>query len=211
MKNKKNSSKRRILSPSRLIILIILIAGNTFAWFIYATKIDNTVSVHVKGWNVTFEANENEVTNQVSVNVENVYPGMEDYEYNITAYNNSEVTANFTYQILEARILNTSYTTVEGRQAAGETVLATDPTSAELEQMLAEDFPFVITLGTTGSVLDTNNDSEDFSLTVEWDYESNQDALDTQWGIAAHDYKTAHPNDSSISFLVKLILTQNAN
>ena len=75
--------------------------------------------------------------------------------------------------------------------------------------MLAEDYPFTITLSTTGSLLSTNNGQQDFYLNVEWPYENNQDALDTTWGIAASNYKTSHPNSPSISLIVKLIITQN--
>lgn len=208
MKNKK-SSKIGVIKPARIIILIVFIMANTFAWFIYANKVSSNINVHVKGWNVTFEANQNQITNQVNVTVDDLYPGMTDYEYNISAYNNSEVTANLTYEIIEARILNDTYVTVEGRGSRGETVLSTDLLSADLEDMLAEDYPFTITLSTTGSLLSTNNGQQDFYLNVEWPYENNQDALDTTWGIAASNYKTSHPNSPSISLIVKLIITQN--
>ena len=208
MKNKK-SSKIGVIKPARIIILIVFIMANTFAWFIYANKVSSNINVHVKGWNVTFEANQNQITNQVNVTVDDLYPGMTDYEYNISAYNNSEVTANLTYEIIEARILNDTYVTVEGRGSRGETVLSTDLLSADLEDMLAEDYPFTITLSTTGSLLSTNNGQQDFYLNVEWPYENNQDSLDTTWGIAASNYKTSHPNSPSISLIVKLIITQN--
>ena len=81
MKMKKN--KRNPLKASRLVFLIVLVAANTFAWFIYATKIDSTVSVHVRAWDVVFEAEENEISNIVNINVGDIYPGMEDYEYSI--------------------------------------------------------------------------------------------------------------------------------
>ena len=208
MKNKK-SSKIGVIKQARIIILIVFIMANTFAWFIYANKVSSNINVHVKGWNVTFEANQNQITNQVNVTVDDLYPGMTDYEYNISAYNNSEVTANLTYEIIEARILNDTYVTVEGRGSRGETVLSTDLLSADLEDMLAEDYPFTITLSTTGSLLSTNNGQQDFYLNVEWPYENNQDSLDTTWGIAASNYKTSHPNSPSISLIVKLIITQN--
>jgi hypothetical protein len=208
MKNKK-SSKIGVIKPARIIILIVFIMANTFAWFIYANKVNSNINVHVKGWNVTFEANQNQITNQVNVTVDDLYPGMTDYEYNISAYNNSEVTASLTYEIIEARILNDTYVTVEGRGSRGETVLSTDLLSADLEEMLAEDYPFTITLSTTGTLLNTNNGQQDFYLNVEWPYENNQDALDTTWGIAASNYKTSHPNSPSISLIVKLIITQN--
>ena len=32
------------IRPTRLVILLFFVISNTFAWFIYATKIDNDVS-----------------------------------------------------------------------------------------------------------------------------------------------------------------------
>lgn len=67
-------SKKKNNKIFRLLVLIILVSANTFAWFIYATKIDGSVSVHVKGWDVLFEAGENEVSNIINVNVDSIYP-----------------------------------------------------------------------------------------------------------------------------------------
>ncbi len=208
---KKSNKKAKILRPHRLVFLIVLVAANTFAWFIYANKIDSSVSVHVKGWNVTFEANDNQVTNDLSIQVDDLYPGMEDYEYNISAYNNSEVNASLSYFIIEARVLDTTYVTVEGRGSRGEAVQQDDLTSAQLQSKLASDYPFAITMSTTGSLLGMNNGSQDFTLNAEWDYENNQDALDTQWGIDASDYKASYPSSPCISIVVKLTITQNAS
>jgi hypothetical protein len=89
MTNNSKKKRRHILKPSRLIFLIVLLAANTFAWFIYATRINTDVSVHVRAWNITFESGDTEIANEVDIDVESVYPGMEDYEYEITAYNRS--------------------------------------------------------------------------------------------------------------------------
>ncbi len=208
---KSKSSKKRIIKPSRIIFLIVLISANTFAWFIYASKIDNSIDVHVKGWNVTFEANDSQVTNELNIIVDDLYPGMDDYEYEISAYNNSEVTANLSYVIIEARILGTTYVTVEGRESRGQQILSEDLTSAALESQLASDYPFTITLSTSGTLINMNNGHQDFNLEVEWPYENNQDELDTTWGINASTFKANNPTLPSISLIVKLTITQNPN
>ena len=209
MTNKKK--KKLIIKPSRLIILIVLVAANTFAWFIYATKVDTGVDVHVKAWNVVFEAGDNQITNQVSIDVDSVYPGMDDYEYTISAYNNSEVSANFTYQILQARVLDDVYITQEQRTALGQQIQQDDLTSAQLESKLANDYPFSITISLSDSVISLGNGQEDFVLEVEWPYESNQDDVDTAWGIAAYDFKEDNPTLPSISISIKLTITQSTD
>lgn len=197
------------VSPFRLIFLIILLAGNTFAWFIYTSKVDGAVNVHVKGWDVVFQAQNTELSHSVDIDVSSIYPGMEDYEYEITAYNRSEVSANLTYVILEANVLGTNYVSVEGRADRGEDPVATDLTSAQLLNKLANDFPFTITFTVTGSNLQAELGEQDCVLEVVWPFEQNDDETDTEWGIAAATYKSTHPDLPSISVRIKLTITQN--
>ena len=203
---KKN--KKRILKPSRLVFLIVLVAANTFAWFIYATKIDSSVSVHVRAWNVVFEAGENEVSNIVNISVGDIYPGMTDYEYDITAYNRSEVDASMTYQVLSASVLGTQYISSEYRQMLGQQANASDLTSAQLEAKLLNDYPFSISFSTSSNTIQLGNGAETYTLAVVWPFESNHDDVDTLWGVAAAQYKEDHPSDPSITVLVKITITQ---
>lgn len=205
------SNFKKIITPSRLIILILLFAGNTFAWFIYATKIDNSISVHVKAWNVVFEAGDNTVTDTVNLNVDNIYPGMEDYEYEIKAYNRSEVNASLSYKILEARIFDNLYITADGRAERNEEVLPGDFTSDLLESRLLNDYPFKISIDISNNFIDPETGEEKYTFKVVWPYESNNDALDTEWGINAATYKKNNPSNSSIALKIKIIITQLPN
>ena len=207
----KNKDKKVKIRPSRIIFLIVLIASNTFAWFIYATRIETNVSVHVKSWNVIFEAGEDEVTDTVSLVVDSIYPGMEDFSYAINAYNRSEVSATLSYVILEARILDEEYVTVEQKTLLGETVLNTDLTSAQLQAKLLSDYPFSISISTSSSTMATAVGEATYNFDVTWPYENNQDDVDTEWGIAAYDFKESNPDDASITLKVKIIITQNAS
>ncbi len=209
MKMKKN--RRNVLKPSRLVFLIVLVAANTFAWFIYATKIDSTVSVHVRAWDVVFEAEENEISNIVNINVGDIYPGMEDYEYSIKAYNRSEVDATLTYQVLSANILGTQYMTPEYRQSLGQQPNANDLTSAQLEAKLLNDYPFTISFSTSSNVIELGDGEETYTLSTVWPFESNHDDIDTLWGVNASNFKKSHPSDPSISIIVKITITQSTN
>ena len=203
--------KRSLLKPSRLAFLIILALSNTFAWFIYATKIDSNVSVHVRAWNVVFEAGDNLVTDTINLTVDSIYPGMEDYEYVINAYNHGDVSASLSYQILSARILDQEYISKEGRAANGDAPVLSDLTSAQLEAKLANDYPFSITIDISNAVITQTNGEESYTLSVVWPYESNHDDVDTQWGIDAYEFKESNPTLPSITLRIKIIITQNAN
>lgn len=193
----------------RLFFLGLFIVSNTFAWFIYVTKVNNNVSVHVKSWDVTFQSGDKEISNTVSVDVDALFPGMEDYAYEINAYNKSEVTASLTYQVLEANILGEEYITTEGRLERGEEPVETDISSSELEDMFKNDFPFKLTINLSNSLIGEEDGSELFSINITWPYESNNDELDTSWGIAAATYKKENPDLPSITLKIKVAVTQN--
>ena len=56
----KTTKRRKILKKVRLktlFLLAITLASNSFAWFIYTTKVSSNISAKVREWNVTFEAN----------------------------------------------------------------------------------------------------------------------------------------------------------
>lgn len=212
MKMFQKNKKRVALKPSRLVFLIVLLASNTFAWFIYATKVDSNVSVHVRAWNVVFEAGENEVSNIVNIPVDSIYPGMAPFEYEIKAYNRSEVNATLSYQVLSARILDTEYISIEEKTARGlEIDEENDLTAAELEAKLASDYPFSITVATSSDTINLENGVETFTFSVVWPYENNHDDIDTLWGANAYQYKESNPTLPSITLKVKIIITQVAS
>lgn len=209
MKWKVVLDKFKKIKPTRLLILLFFIISNTFAWFIYATKIDNDISVHVKSWNVVFEAGENQVTESVDLVVGDIYPGMSNYTYEIDAYNNSEVSATLSYEILEANVLGTQYVSTIGRVARGEEANAGDLTSSQLENLLANDFPFSISFSISNTVIGKNDGKETYTLSVVWPYEQNDDETDTYWGTRAAYFKESNPDLPSISIKAKITITQN--
>lgn len=211
MINTSKKNRRHIIKPSRLVFLIVLLSANTFAWFIYATKIDSDVSVHVRAWNIVFESNENEITNEIPINIDGIYPGMDDFLYEVKAYNRSEVNATMSYQILSARVLDQEYVTVEQKTIQGLTILATDLTSAQLEDKLANDYPFSIAVATSSGTIEHGNGVETYTLSVTWPYESNDDETDTLWGTNAYQYKISNPSTPSIAINIKVTITQSTS
>ncbi len=205
----KKKSKSKKLLYLRLIFLIVFISSNTLAWFIFVTRVDNNVNVHVKSWDVTFQSGDHEITNLVDVDIESLYPGMDDYHYEITANNKSEVSATLQYEILYANLLGDEYTTIEGRAQFNETVQPTDLSSQDLEEMFSEDFPFTLTIGLSNSTITQTNGSEKFSIDVVWPFEGESDVEDTKWGIDAATYKKQHPSEPSIKLKIKVEIIQN--
>ena len=197
------------VKPIRIIFLIVLLAGNTFAWFIYTTKVDSSISVHVKAWDVLFKNGEDDVTSSMIITVDNVYPGMEQFLKQVSAYNNSDISATLSYRVLEANILGDEYITTEGRADRGEEPDPDDLTNEELVYILSHNFPFVINLSISNETVSGHGGEETYSFTVNWPFEQNDDELDTYWGIRAANYKKDNPDLSSITLKIKLIVIQN--
>lgn len=206
---KKKKKKLSKLAIARLLILIVLVASNTFAWFIYITRIDNSISVHVKAWDVVFQDGDEEITSTLDLDVEDLYPGMQNYLYEISAFNRSEVAAILSFQILEVTILDTSYITVEGREALGQQPVLTDLTSTQMQTKLEGDYPFSISISTTNVTIDEEDGFEKYRISAIWPYEGGHDALDTSWGIQAAQFKEDYPDEPSISLKIKITITQD--
>lgn len=193
---------------SHIIILIVLLAANTYAWFIYVNIVSNSVDVHVKSWRIDFDDGTQPVTDYVNVYVDNVYPGMTTFEKPINAYNYSEVSANVTFSIIEAQIMDETYVTVEGRNERSQTVLDTDLTSAQLINKLGNDYPFKIRFDLSSSTMEAQDGEATYTISIEWPYESGDDDADTLWGVKAYQFKEEHPSAPCIRFIVKIYITQ---
>lgn len=178
-----------------LILLIILLSFNSYAWFIYATKVSGGMNAHITSWNVKFKAGEEEITTNVVFDVEKIYPGMEDQTKTLTAYNEGEMLAMLSYDIKSVRILDTTYT-------ASETM-----TTQDIEAIL-QNYPFKLTFAIDNSNLNAVNGSASFVILLRWDFESGDDALDTAWGERAYEYNRTHPYESSIHAEIEVRATQ---
>lgn len=178
-----------------LILLIILLSFNSYAWFIYATKVSGGMNAHITSWNVRFKAGEEEITTNVVFDVEKIYPGMEDQTKTLTAYNEGEMLAILSYDIKSVRVLDTTYT-------ASETM-----TTQDIEAIL-QNYPFKLTFAIDNSNLNAVNGSASFVILLRWDFESGDDALDTAWGERAYEYNRNHPYESSIHAEIEIRATQ---
>ena len=181
---------------STLLLLALLFASNSFAWFVYSTRVQNSITARVKAWNVAFEIGTEPSVNYINIDVSDVYPGMTTYSRNIRASNNGDTPAELTYEVLSATLFGTTY------------VPDANMTSAELAYMLANDYPFKITITLSTDVIAVGSHNEYYNISVSWPYESGDDLTDTYWGNVAYDYHTTHPTDSSITMQIRIIATQ---
>jgi hypothetical protein len=212
----KNKKKKKLffriikkIKISHLIILIALLIANSYAWFIYVNTVSNKIDVHVKSWQIDFFDGSQPVTDYIEIEAEEVYPGMDDFENEVYVHNYGETAANVEFKILEADILGEIYRTVEGKQETGATLTGDELTSDEVVDMLQDDFPFTITLELDSDTIQPEVGIATFTATIEWPYESGNDALDTQWGMDAYDFIHDNPGDPCIRLEIKIVISQD--
>lgn len=182
-----------------IIFLILLLIFNTYAWFIYATRVSSSLSAHVSSWNVEFSTGEQDTSTNIIIEIDRIYPGMETVEKNITVKNKGEIKAELTYEILSIKFLDEFY-------KLGENI-----TSEELEKKMSSDYPFKVNISKDDTKLSQGIGEGSFLVTVKWPFESGNDELDTLWGNKAYEYYLANPGEKSIEIEIKLVAQQLAD
>lgn len=215
MKQESNNKKKNIfllilkrIKISHLIILVVLLVANSYAWFIYVNNVSNRLDVHVRAWKVDFEDNGQSVE-EVNVEVQNAYPGMANFSKSVVAHNYSDLSATASYKVLYANIMGTEYYSQEGKADAGLAVLGTEPTAEELEEMLTEDYPFTFGFNLSTTTLAALNGTATYTVSLTWPYESGDDEADTLWGVTAYNYREDNPGDPCIELKIKIYITQD--
>ncbi len=183
-----------------LIILLLLLIVNTFAWFIYATRVSTQLSVHVSSWDVEFVSGEEEIITNIEIVVDRMYPGMDEFERDIKVRNKGETPAILTYKIESLQIMDETFEVSE----------ETGITSDDLKNKIETEYPFKINIDSGENNTIEENGQGNFKVTVNWPFESGDDELDTYWGNKAYEYYSLNPGSQSIILKLELIATQES-
>ncbi len=193
---KKTRKIIKYINPKTMIILILLLVFNAYAWFIYATRASLDLTTHVAAWEINFDAGEHETTTGVVIEIDRIYPGMDDYVKEINVYNRGELLANLDYKITSINILGDTYEVGENY------------TSEDLQNIL-DSYPFKITVETTSDQIAAENGEGKFIIKVIWPFESGDDEADTYWGNRSADFQKNNPQEKGLKVSFELTATQN--
>lgn len=202
MKNKETTkdTKKGIIKKyvklRTLIIIVVLLAFNSYAWFVFATKVSTGLTAHVTSWEVTFVVGEDESTTEIVLDVGKLYPGMETYTKEIKAQNKGESKAKLSYIYDSLTVLGQKYSVGDGY------------TQEELNNIIENNFPFKIKVAINNDNLESQDGYGLFIITIEWPYESGDDELDTFWGQQAYSYYEANPDEAGLKLHLTLIAQQ---
>lgn len=211
-KKKLTRAERRLkkrITFRTLFLLAITCIFNTYAWFLYVNTVSANLTAHVEAWHVQFEVDDEIVERQFSVAIEHAYPGMANVVKTVTILNNGEKAADLSYAIKSLRIFDNVYVATDQLET-GDTIPqgATQTTSANLLNMIQNNYPFTITIASSQNTVNINTEGT-LTFTFSWAYESGQDATDTEYGTDAYDFYEDNPGVDAIEIVVKLVVTQH--
>ena len=216
----------------------LLLAINSFAWFVFITDGTGKISADVINWDIAFLDDDGE-SEMIDVEITDLYPGMPTFTKGIVIMNRSDLDAEFNCNVEKIIAFGKEYTT------------------EDLISSLEQDFPFKITFGYDNTEIDKGN-SLPFNVVINWPFESavqyyklnllyeyingikyyqlngeqydvvevneenfvelvndglyvESDDADTYWGEKSVAFKENFPDDSVIRLKVKLTVSQRKN
>lgn len=179
-----------------IIFLIVLLAFNSYAWFLYATKVSTGLQAHVAAWDINFVIDNKAIEKTVTINLEKIYPGMEDFSQEIQVENKGETKADLKYEIESIKIFGETFSRKSGM------------TSQQLEEKIANEYPINLDIQISNNSVDEGVGKSTFTINLSWPFESNNDELDTYWGEKAYEYYSKNANSNSLELEINLIATQ---
>lgn len=225
-KRKRYTLKKDIQIKTVLILLVTLIV-NTYAWFIYISTVSTSLSMHIRDWK--FELLNGAQSEDFTFTVDQIYPGVktEDTVQEINAINSSnDTTAVLTCEIKYLKILydeyedGQTYTTDDGKVATYD--------SEKLLDMINNDYPFEIQIllvenaGTDNEIIHKYDGKSEFEMVsksevtirmqVVWPYEKtgddivleDEDLADTTWGTKSYKFSSDPDHKGEYSIIVKM-------
>ncbi len=155
-----------------------------------------SITAHVTSWNIDFVTGDGEIITNIEIDLDRIFPGMDNYEKIVEVHNRGEAPARLTYEMESIEILGERFAVGEGY------------TSEDLENKINHDYPFKIVIEIDSTELSEENGRGTFKIRVEWPYESGNDELDTYWGKKAYEYYSLNPGEKSLLVNLKLIASQ---
>lgn len=152
-----------------LFFIAVSLLSITLAWFAYSGVARTSTEVGVKAWYIEFSKNNEAISNEIVLLLDDVYPGMEQVVETVNISNLGDTDASVSYTIDSARILN--------EELKNENV-----STKEIEDKLSHDYPFHINIALKKEFVTAKDDYSQFEVSVSWPLDSENDNLDSEWG-----------------------------
>ena len=188
------------------LILILLLIGNTYAWFMYNSIFDISINSKVKSWKIEFKENEQILENEIVLDIDSIYPGMDEFTKTIVIQNKGEIDASISYRITAIELFGE-------RMSVGENC-----TEEELNEYI-NSLPFVINFELDKDTIEANSGEANYNITFNWPLGqldntiTEKDEIDTQLGIKAYEFNSLPENKDTknLKIEIKLYAVQKDN
>lgn len=171
---------RRHKAYMKLNIMTLFFIGVSFisitlAWFAYSGLITAKTEINVKAWHIEFNKDNKPVSNELTIRLNDISPGMETMTEKIDIKNLGDTAASVSYEITSARILDETLTETE---------------QESLKDALSHNYPFHIDMSLSDNYIHANDGFGTFEIAVSWPFESDNDIADSEWGNKAYDFQS---------------------
>ncbi len=200
--------RKRKIKLSFVILFLLIFIANTYAWFSFAkTSRMKGLIAEVRTWSVDYEINDEHVEDEVLLEVEDFYPGMQPVEKKINIYNTKEDSSQLKFEITQIilygqEIFNCD--TVGEEKTDEETQITTcnlfeneeatifDENNENYSFSLRYPTPFLINYEYDKPVIEgSRNDISGkavFTMNFIWDNDEKNNVEDTKLGNLVYDY-----------------------
>ena len=161
-----------------ILFAVVSLISVSLAWFAYSGLAAARTEVDVKAWYIEFEKNNQAISNNIVISLDDIYPGMDPKTEVINIKNLGDTEAKLKYKINSARILNLSADYYE---------IGNNITSEYIEDVISHNYPFHIDISLDKLYINAK-DQAVFKVNVTWPLDSGNDALDSLWGRKAYQY-----------------------
>lgn len=196
------------LNIMSLIFLVVSFISFTYAWFAYSGLVDANTEIDVKAWNIKIEKDGKQVSNEIVISLEDIYPGMEPVTEDVNIKNFGDSDASIRYEIKSARLL--------GNVEDEFNVDGTNVTSQYVEDLLSHEYPFHVNINLSKGYALSNGGESKFTVSISWPLDSGDDEKDSDWGKAAYDFESyqssmlASDNSYQIKPSIQIVISLTA-
>lgn len=161
-------SKHKIKFKTVFLFIFSLIM-TTFAWFAYSRVLNPTLNFHIASWDMEYSIEGREQSNEIAIQISDLYPTMPQRTVTIDIKNNGERTAEIDYRVDSVAIADREYDIIyEGQEipAGTDEYIIMAPSVVESTSVV-EDGITIVTKTVKGAII---KDIERFPFTVDLEH-----------------------------------------
>lgn len=174
-----------------ILIFILLLTTNTFAWFLYNRNVNMSLESRIKSWSINFSSEGEEIEETSVFQIEAIYPGMPEETQIVEITNDGDMDAEIEYKIKSITLF-------------GESMIVGENCTTEELAAYINTLPFKIEVVQEKQVIQAAGDTAKIEIKFSWPFEDElniyKDELDTLLGQKAYEYNNLVQNEDEYSF-----------